>query len=361
MFRLKLMNKPVLLKLKCNFSFPPIVLANMQEKEIIPTKEIQEILPDKEYDGLSKVIVNKIPDEYIIPSGNLEISQNGTFDVTDKANAIVSVPEKKLGNKTITINGTYKATDDNLDGYSQVEVTTSGVDINDYFTETINGTSNTSQSGWGNTAKKLPAYTFNGATAQRLFSEYHGESLDLSNFDTSNTTNMAAMFNGCNSLFSLDLSNFDTSKTTSVNGMFYDCTKLTSVNFGNSGFQTVTDANNMFRKCKSIVNLDLSNFVGTNISYMNFAFSECTSLETIDLSNFANTKQISVSQMFYNCYKLNNVNMSSFDFTKTTNYTNMFQNVPKDCYILVKDETQKNWFTTYQSRMTNVHYAGEEG
>ena len=66
MFKLKLMNKPILLKLKCNFSFPPIVLANMQEKKVIPTKEIQEILPDKEYDGLSKVIVDKIPNEYII-------------------------------------------------------------------------------------------------------------------------------------------------------------------------------------------------------------------------------------------------------------------------------------------------------
>lgn len=334
MIRIKLLENKMF-KIKMSSFLPRIVLANMQEKKVIPAKEIQEILPDKEYDGLSKVIVNKIPDEYIIPDGNLEINQNGTFDVANKANAIVNVPEKKLGTKTITINGTYKATDDNLDGYNEVEVTTSGVDINDYFTETINGTSDTTQSGWGNTIKKLPKYTFNGTTAQRLFAGYNGESIDLSNFDTS--------------------------KTTSVNGMFYGCTKLTSVNFGNNDFQKVTDANNMFRRCKSIVNLDLSNFVGTNISYMNLAFGECSSLETINLSNFANTKQVSVSQMFYNCIALNNINMSSFDFTKTTNYTNMFQNVSKDCYILVKDEAQKNWFTTYQSRMTNVHYVGEEG
>ena len=72
-------------------------------------------------------------------------------------------------------------------------------------------------------------------------------------------------------------------------------------------------------------------------------------------------KQVNVSQMFYNCTALYNINMSSFDFTNTTAYTNMFQNVPKDCYILVKDEVQKNWFTTYQSRMTNVHYVGEKG
>ena len=35
-------------------------------------------------------------------------------------------------------------------------------------------------------------------------------SLDLSNFDTQNVTNMKYMFSGCISLSSLDLSNFNT-------------------------------------------------------------------------------------------------------------------------------------------------------
>ena len=70
---------------------------NNQEKNVIPTKEIQEITPDEKYNGLSKVIVDKIPDEYIIPSGEINISQNGTYDVTDKTSAKVNVPEKKEG------------------------------------------------------------------------------------------------------------------------------------------------------------------------------------------------------------------------------------------------------------------------
>ena len=110
---------------------------NNQEKNVIPTKEKQEITPDEKYNGLSKVIVDKIPDEYIIPSGEINISQNGTYDVTDKTSAKVNVPEKQLGTKTITKNGTYNATDDNLDGYSKVEVETSGVDLNDYFKNSI--------------------------------------------------------------------------------------------------------------------------------------------------------------------------------------------------------------------------------
>ena len=72
MFKLKLINKPKMIKLKCGFSFPNIVLANLQEKEVNPTTEKQEIVADKEYSALSKVTVNPIPDEYIIPSGEIE-------------------------------------------------------------------------------------------------------------------------------------------------------------------------------------------------------------------------------------------------------------------------------------------------
>lgn len=93
-----------------------------QEKQVTPTKEIQVVEPDENYTGLSKVVVDPIPDDYIVPSGEVEFTENGTYDVTDKANAKVNIKEKVLGTKTITSNGTYKATDDNLDGYSEVEV-----------------------------------------------------------------------------------------------------------------------------------------------------------------------------------------------------------------------------------------------
>ena len=136
MFKLKLINKPKMIKLKCGFSFPNIVLANLQEKGVIPTKEVQEIVADKTYDGLSRVTVQSIPNEYIIPSGEIEFTQNGTYDVTDKASAKVSVPEKVLGTKTITSNGTYKAIDDNLDGYSEVIADVQiDIDIKQYMIE----------------------------------------------------------------------------------------------------------------------------------------------------------------------------------------------------------------------------------
>ena len=132
MFKLKITNKPKMIKMKCNIEFPDVVLANLQEKEATPTKEKQEIVAEKQYDGLSKVVVNAIPDEYIIPEGTRNINQNGDYDVREKATVVVNVPEKVLGSKTITENGVYNPINDGLDGYNYVNVATSGVDINDY-------------------------------------------------------------------------------------------------------------------------------------------------------------------------------------------------------------------------------------
>ena len=55
--------------------------------------QMANIVPDAGYDGLSSVtvMVNRIPQEYIIPTGTLAISQNGTFDVTQYASASVNV------------------------------------------------------------------------------------------------------------------------------------------------------------------------------------------------------------------------------------------------------------------------------
>ena len=387
---------------------------NNQEKSVIPTKEIQEITPDEKYNGLSKVIVDKIPDEYIIPKGEINITENGEVNVADKETAIVNVPEKKLGNKIIIKNGTYKAIDDNLDGYSEVEVATSGVDLNDYIKSTIeegNGSSILTGQ-WVKSVKQLPTFTFNGKNTSYHFSGFKGSSIDLSSFNTSNVTNMnsmfrdcssltsldlssfntskvtnmASLFNSCRSLTSLDLSNFNTSKVTDMGGVFYGCSSLTSLDVSNfdttnvinmnsifdscssltsldvNNFNTskVTNMGRMFSSCSSLTSLDVSNLTATSLTNANMMFYNCLYITSIDLSNFENTKTVSVSQMFQYCSRLSNLNMSKFDFTKISNYSSMFNSVPKNCYILVKDEAQKTAFNKKFPTMTNVHYVGEE-
>lgn len=128
----------------------------LQEKSVTPTKSAQAITPDSGYDGLSKVNVGAIPNEYIVPSGTktvtangthdvnayksvsvnvpipdgyikpsgvLNVTANGSYDVTDKASVTVAVPENepKLQEKTITMNGDVFP-DSGYDGLSKVTV-----------------------------------------------------------------------------------------------------------------------------------------------------------------------------------------------------------------------------------------------
>ena len=277
MFRLKMINKPKLFKLKFNFIFPQIVLANMQEKEITPTKETQIVEPDRNYDGLKKVTVNKIPDEYIIPSGEIDITQNGTYNVVDKATANVNIPEKQLGTKTITKNGIYKATDDNLDGYSEVKVETSGVDINDYFVTTIT-TTNYIDFGYNNFIKQVPEINIDnnvttlsgaflnmnlvkeiqltGATQllknmNRIFYGCRDLQKIKLNIDTSNVTNLFYAFEACQNL--IELPEMNTQNVFNMSFMCYNCKKLVTV--PKLKANSVININGSFIWCDNLTNL----------------------------------------------------------------------------------------------------------
>ena len=347
MFKLKLINKPKMIKLKCGFSFPNIVLANLQEKEVIPTKEVQEIVADKTYDGLSKVTVQSIPNEYIVPSGEIEFTQNGTYDVTDKASAKVNIKEKVLGTKTITSNGTYKAIDDNLDGYSEVEVATSGVDINEYLSDTITK-GNSSLGGWMKTIIKLRSpLTIEGTDASYMFNEYPLNEIPQINtinvtkmfnmfsrcpnlttltpqLDTRNVISMYQMFSYCTNLITLDLSNFDFNNTSTLQEMFYHCSKLENLTLPNlSTNKGERNTRGMFSRCSKLTELDLTTLNNSNeTAYM---FDNCTSLHTI--SSIDGSKVYFCNNTFAGCTALINfggfINLGqSFETSKSANYSN---------------------------------------
>ena len=348
MFKLKIIDKPEMFKMKCNFEFPKIPIENLQEKEVNPTTEKQEIVADKEYSALSKVMinavtsdidsniqsynikkdvsilgvtgnvielngeerattptkdtqiitpsadknaitkmtVNPIPDEYIIPSGEIEITANGNYNVTDKASAKVNVPEKQLGAKTITKNGVYNATDDNVDGYSQVTVETSGVDINDYFNFTIRTSGKASDY-----IKSIPLIdTSRYTTLYRFFSGLsYLETIPLIN--TSNVTSMEYMFNSCNSLKSIPALN--TSKVTNVESLCQQCQKLETI--AELDFEKVHHINSsIFVNCAELknvggfLNLGAAFYQSANNYHHTVSFSSCTKLTHDSLMNVIN-------------------------------------------------------------------------
>lgn len=77
----------------------------VEEKTVIPSTEETVVLPSAGH-LLSKVNVKPIPDEYVKPSGEITITEQGTFNVKDYETAVVTAPFDKLFNqymnKTLT-------------------------------------------------------------------------------------------------------------------------------------------------------------------------------------------------------------------------------------------------------------------
>ena len=64
-----------------------------QAKTVTPTTSQQVVEPDTGYDALSRVTVNAIPSEYIIPTGNYAITANGNnINIAQYATVSVNVP-----------------------------------------------------------------------------------------------------------------------------------------------------------------------------------------------------------------------------------------------------------------------------
>ena len=286
-----------------------------QEKEVTPTREIQEITPDIGYTGLSKVKVNG----YTV----------------------------KTAEKTVVENGIYNAPDENLDGYSKVKVAVN----NSIFSGSYDRTG-LKQIGW--TDEEIDYYNDNGVqwnegendffklnsvelegddssdtrflpknTTKKNFQNYYKllalPSIDFSNLtslfgvfsncysltalpqlDTSNITSVSAAFGNCYSLETIP--QLDTSKVITMEGMFRYCYSLKTIPQLNTS--KVTSMTSMFNVCnslKTIPQLDTSNVIS-----MNSMFSGCNSLTALPQLDTSNV--ITVRDMFNGCRSLTTLN-----------------------------------------------------
>ena len=184
---------------------------------------------------------------------------------------------------------------------------------------------------------------------------FHGcdkiKSIDLSNFNTENVTNILYMFSGCKNLKNIDLSNFITDKVTTMSYMFYDCKNLENIDLSTfntenvedmSGMfcgcnikslelkylntKNVTNITHMFYRCENLKNLDLSLFDTQNVKNMSGLFAGCHNLNNIDLSSFNTKNTFYMSFLFYDCKSMTNINLSSFDTKNVDNMNSMFNN-----------------------------------
>ena len=123
--------------------------------------------------------------------------------------------------------------------------------------------------------------------------------IDLSNFDSSEVTNMCHMFSNCTSLTSINFTYFRTSKVKQMDFMFYQCISLLSLNLSSFDTSEVTLMDSMFSNCRSLSSLDLSNFQTSNVQFITYMFSGSINLEYINLINFNTNSLIEKYFVFY--------------------------------------------------------------
>ena len=135
--------------------------------------------------------------------------------------------------------------------------------------------------------------------------------IDLSSFDTSNYTDIMAMFKDFTSLTSLDLSGFNTSKVEMMDNMFSFCSSLTSLDLSNFDTSNVTRMDSVFSFCSSLTSLDVSNWNTSKVYVMAGMFFGCSSLTNLDLSNWNTSNVEYIKGMFEECSKLSNLTLGN--------------------------------------------------
>ena len=268
-----------------------------QEKTVTPNQEQQIIIPDEGVFALSKVTVGSIPNEYVKVNGTLEITENGTHDVTN-----------------------YKEV--KADIHEPTPYAPRSICFRDYKGSSLD--------------------------------------YELANLDTSNLTTLKNLFYGCNYLTSADVSKFNTSKVTNMEYVFYNCKKITQLDLSSFDISSVNSSFfGMFTNCTGITELDLSNF-GQHSGYeTSNMFYGCSALTRLDLSNFDTSNVTAMGSMFNGCRALMYLDIRSMIFDKVTNYSTMFSNIPAACEIIVKSDTERDWILAKRSDFTNIKTVAE--
>lgn len=280
----------------------------LQEKIATPTKQTQNITPDENYDALSKVVVNPIPNEYIIPNyqtKNVTIVQNEVQEITpdenydglSKVNVTTSIPAPVLQEKTITpTSQTQNVTpDSNYDGLSKVVVN----GVSGYVDWSAIGYSGTPQSvidGY-NYAKQI--YD-NWDSSQTSYNQKFSNDLNLiimPNVDTSNGTSFNSTFSGCYGLLNIPL--FDTSNGENFASAFASCYELKNIPLLEMG-----KAISVYLICSSCFSLTtLGGFKDLGKAYLTTASANYRNYK-LDLSYSTNLTHDSLMNVINNLYDI---------------------------------------------------------
>ena len=256
--------------------------------------------------------MGEIPPGYIKPEGSLEITENGTFDVTEKAEVnvqVVAKPEKPYidssyikdfsnfcsssGNKELPIKNidTRNGTNFSRMFYGRKDLTeipeldtSNGTNFSEMFMnctelskipelDTSNGTNFTSM--LKNCAKMGGEYTFDLSNANSLEIMFYSvavmanEDIKLNLKTTKNCKNFRACFQWCSSYANhkMEVNFSDTSAGENMAGMFYDGIKHACTKISNLDLSSATNVTSMFYMAKNLTELTMRGVIKISLSF----------------------------------------------------------------------------------------------
>ena len=132
------------------------------------------------------------------------------------------------------------------------------------------------------------------------------------------------LFSNLTGLKEIDLSYFDTSNTTVMKGLFYNCEKLSTLDVGGFNTSNVTNMEALFYYCVNLVSVDLSKWDTRKVANMRIMFTNCKNLTELNLSSFNTTQVTNMSEMFINCTNLKTIYVNKDKWIKPSNTDKMF-------------------------------------
>lgn len=224
-------------------NIPLVADTNLTQTTITPTEEQQTITAPDPYDGFNEVVVERIPAEYIVPRGTIDITQNNeVVDVSQFATANINVTESNIIAKQI-LNGTLQTFDNTLLNVDNIEPYRFN-NFNDLQTANFTGIFD------------IPDYTCNNCTS-------------LANLVVDiNTTNIGQYaFKGCL------LNDFilQTNDTCNIGQYAFQSSGIIGINgrLGNIGQYAFTSLKNTFTTINTIINGTIGAYAFQNAYYVN--------------------------------------------------------------------------------------------
>ena len=172
-----------------------------------------------------------------------------------------------------------------------------------------------------------------------FFGLYYIISIDLSEFDASEVTNLSGMFQGCSNLKSINFRHFETAKVVDMENMFYNCESLVSVDLSSIKPDLTTNMRSMFSGCTSLVSIKLFKSETKSLMYFDDMFSNAKSLISLDLSSFDISSIGNMNNVFYGCKSLIYLNLKTFSEKDSVMVSRLFSEDMKDIIYCI-DETK---------------------